>query len=268
MHRGWVCACLVVSACSGARIAFPEGPSVPAPDAVPHWVQASEACVGARTFSAELQLNGHVGDESLRRVTLQVAMTREGAIRLLAVAPVGAPFFTLAGRTDRATLTLPRERRVLVAPASDIVDALVGLKLRPVDWLNLLTGCVASGQAVDGVRVQDATIVALQDHAARVRIEQEGSTWRIVAGERPDLLVEYPEAQGRWPSVARLTSRRGAPLNVMLTMTIGQVNVNLDIPEKAFVLEVPSDFQPMTLDELRAMGPLSAARSVPSAGGR
>ena len=256
-------------ACGGARVAFPGGPATPSPDALTHWAAATEACRGARTFSAEIQVNGHVGDEPLRRATLQGAMTRDGAIRLLAVAPAGPPIFTLAGRANRATLTLPSERRVIVAPAADIVDALVGLKLGPVDWLDLLAGCVAGSDAAEGARFQGATIVSLKNGSGRVRIDQEGTTWRVVAGERPDLLVEYPEAQGRWPRVAQVTSRPGAVVSVALNMAISQINVNLEMRAELFMLDVAPDFRPMTIDELRAMGPLGPARRLPTTfGGR
>lgn len=220
------------------------------------WQTATEACRGANAFSAEIHVNGNVGAEKLRSVTLQGAMTRNGEMRLLAVAPAGPPIFTLAGRTEAATLTLPRERRVLSAPAADIIAALVGMRLSPVDWLDLLTGCVAAAPADAGVRIGGATIVTLQADAGRVRMQKAGASWQIIAGDRPDLLVEYREYQGRWPSVARVTSHPGAAVAVSLNMTISQIFVNTPTPARMFALDVPGNYSPMTLDELRAIGPL------------
>jgi hypothetical protein len=254
--RGLACVAALACACATARVAFPTGPTEPAPDAVTSWQTATEGCRGAKTFSAEIHLNGRVGDQKVPSVTLQGAMTRNGEMRLLAVAFAGSPIFTLAGRTERATLVLPRDHRVLTAPTADIIAALVGIRLTPVDWLDLLSGCVAAAPAASGVRIAGATIVTLEAGAGRLRLEKDGTSWRIAAGERPDLLVEYREYQGRWPSVARVTSRAGAAVAVSLNMTISQIFVNTSTSARTFALDVPSDYSPMTLDELRAIGPL------------
>jgi len=255
-RAGLACVAALACACATTRVAFPAGPSEAAPEAPQAWQTATEACRGAHTFSAEIHVNGRVGAEPLRSVTLQGAMTRNGEMRLVAVAFAGSPIFTLAGRTEQATLTLPRERRALTAPAADIIAALVGIRLTPVDWLDLLSGCVATAPANAGVRIGGATIVTLQADAGRVRLQQDGASWRIVAGDRPDLLVEYREYQGRWPRVARVTSHPGAAVAVSLNMTISQIFVNTPTQARMFALDVPADYSPMTLDELRAIGPL------------
>ncbi len=229
---------------------------MPVPDAVELWSTATEACKGAQTFSAEIRVSGSVGAERLRRVTLQGAMTRNGEIKLLAVAPAGPPIFNLAGRADRATLTLPRDRRVLVAPAADIVEALIGLRLTPADWLDLLSGCVSAKTPLDGVLIDGATIISLKDGGGRVRLRKDGTSWRIVAGERPDLLVEYLQFLGRWPSIARISSRSGAAVAVSLEMTIGQVFVNAPLAPRVFAPDTAPGLSPMTLAELRALGPM------------
>ena len=264
MRGGVACALLMLSACAGARVVFPTGPAEPAPEAVQWWHAATEACRGAQSFLAEIRVSGNVGDEKLRSVTLQGAMTRSGEMRLLAVAPAGAPFFTLAGRTDAATLTLSRERRVLTAPAAEIIAALVGVRLSPADWLDLLSGCGASAGADGGVRIGGVTIVTLKNGAGRVRLQPDGASQRVAAVDRPDLLVEYREFQGRWPSEARVTSHAGAAVAVNLNMTISQIFVNTPTPARTFALDVPAGYSPMTLDELRALGPLG----VPRVGGR
>lgn len=247
---------LMVAACAPARVAFPAGTGVPVPDALQVWWAATDACKGAQTFSAEIQVNGNIGREKLRRVTLQGAMTRQGEIRLLAVAPAGPPIFILAGRAEQATLTLPRDRRVLSAPAADVVDALIGLRLAPEDWLNVLSGCVTSAHPADGMLIGGATIITMERGAGRVLLRKNGTALQIVAGERPDVLVEYREFLGRWPSVVKMSSRAVAAVNVDLNMMISQISVNAPIEPRAFVPGSTIGFQPMTLDELRAIGPL------------
>ena len=244
------------AACASTHVVFPAGVPTPAADAVSHWTMATEACAGARVFSAEITADGQVGTERLRRVVLQGAMTRDGQLRLLAVAPAGPPIFVLAGRDERATLTLPRQQRVLVAPAPEIVAALIGLRLTATDWLEVMSGCAASGPVRDGGVIDGVTVVHLANGTTRLRLDKDGNTWRLTAGERPDLLVEYREFQGRWPSVLRVSTPAQAPVPVGLSMSISQVNVNIDLPQRAFLLDVPAGFRPMTLQELRTLGPL------------
>ena len=67
---------------------------------------------GFRSIEGELALSGRAGGERVRGRVL-TGLEAGGAVRLEAPAPFGAPFFILAGRDERATLLLPRERRVL-----------------------------------------------------------------------------------------------------------------------------------------------------------
>lgn len=259
MHRSrvsFVAAAIAAVACAQPRIVFPTGVPTPTAEALAQWTAATEACGGARVFTAEITADGLVGTERLRQVVLQGAMTRGGELRLLAVAPAGPPIFILAGRDERATLTLPRERRVLVAPAADIVAALIGLRLTAMDWLSVMSGCVAPAAAAEGGVIGGVTIVRLADGTTRVRLDKDGRDWRLTAGQRADLLVEYREFQGRWPRALQVSTPAQAPVAVGLSMSISQVNVNIDLSPRAFALDVPADYRPMTLDELRAMGPL------------
>jgi len=253
---GLVCTLLLIAACARPRVVFPAGVGEPVADTLQVWSAATDACKGAQSFNAEIHGKGDVADQGLGHFTLHGAMTRKGEIRLEAVAPAGPAIFIVAGRTERATLTMPREQRVVVAPAADIVEALIGLKLAPDDWLDILSGCISSMHPGEGLRFKDVMIVPLERNAGRLRLDRNGVGWRIVAGERGSLLVEYEEFLGRWPSVVQLTSRPGAPVNVRVNITISQVNVNTDLPAAAFVPNVPATYTPMSLGELRAMGPL------------
>lgn len=262
-----VLAGLVVAslACGSVRVAFPTGAGVPEPEAIARWWAATQTCKNASSYSAEIRIGGKVGTEKLRSGTLQGAMTRDGGIRLLAVAPVGAPIFVLAGTTERATLTLPREKRFITAATADIVWALIGLRLTPIDWLDLATGCVTSAPADSGERLGKSLFVRLQHNAGRVRLDPEGAAWRIVAGERPDLLIEYRQFQGSWPAAARVASRTDASVFVGLDMTFSQISVNDPaLRPQAFVANVPADFLSMTLNELRAIGPLGVEGARPA----
>lgn len=265
---GLACVIALMSACASPRVVFPTGAGAPVPDVLDVWWKATEACKGAQTFSAELQVNGRVGDEPLRRVILHGAMTRQRDIRLEAVAPAGRAIFILAGRAGSATLTLPGEKRVVVAPAVDIVEALIGIRLSPDDWLDVLSGCVSGGKPDTGERIGDVTIVNLERSGGRLRLDRQGAAWQITAGERPDLLVEYRQFLGRWPSEAVLTSRPAARVAVNLNMAISQVFVNNPLPAGTFDAPASTGFQPMSLQKLRELGPLGAREPVAAPGDR
>lgn len=245
-------------ACAPApRIAFPSGTITPTPGVILTWQQTTDACRAAASYSAEIVINGRVGAEKLRGVTLHSAFTRDGRIRLEAVAPIGGPIFIMAGRADRATLTLPRDHRVLTAPVADIVNALIALKFAPADWVDVLSGCVGTpdpARVTGGQAGADIVISHLVDWRALLR--KVDGAWRVVAGERPDSSVEYLTYLGSWPSRARISSLATAAVPLSINLEIGQIFVNADLPDKSFTVEVPSGFEPMTLAELRAIGPL------------
>jgi hypothetical protein len=248
-----------LSACAARPpIVLPAAATAPTAEARAAWDAATAACRTADTYSAELVIDGRAGAEKLRRVTLQGAMTRDGRIRLLAVAPVGAPIFVLAGRAERATLTLPRQQRVLVAPVADIIDALIGLRFAPSDWVDVLSGCVAAAPSASGGPA-GADLVMNIGEGRRALLRQDGTRWRVVAGERPEALIEYQMYAGTWPSLARITSGATAALPIDVRVAIAQIFVNTALNDRAFVADVPPGFTPMTLAELRAIGPLGEA---------
>lgn len=245
-----------LSACAAhPPITLPTADVTPTPDARAVWDATTAACRTADTFSAELVIDGRAGDEKLRRATLQGAMTRDGRIRLLGVAPVGAPIFVLTGRAERATLTLPRQQRVIDAPVADIIDALIGLRFAPADWVDVLSGCLAASPDPQGGPLGADIVMTIGDRR-RALLRKDGARWRVVAGERPEALVEYAAYAGTWPSQVRITTRPGAALPIDVKIAIAQIFVNTPLQDRAFVADVPAGFSPMTLAELRAIGPL------------
>lgn len=257
MTAGRVCASLgaglVLVSCAAGPVTLPTA-GAPEPDAAILHAAATDACRGARTFSAEWRVNGEVGAERLRRVTLQGAMTRDGRISLRAVAPVGPPIFVMAGTAAHAVLVLPRDRQYVDATAADIIEALIGLHLSPADWVDLVSGCGVTGTPGAAVRVGRDVVLAVGDGRARLR--REGATWRLIAAERGDARVDYLQFAGRWPSLARVLSRPGAVVTLRLDVAIGQIFVNTDLPARAFEPPATTDMTPMSLAALRAAGPL------------
>jgi len=243
------------------RVVVPIGPGTPEPKALDYWWAASNACRTAQTYSAELRISGRVAGEKLGRATIHSAVTRKDQIRLEAVAPIGGPIFVLAGTDRLATLTLPRDKRVVTAPAADIVEALIGIRLTPWDWLDVLSGCVRREAPGSGVRIGEAVVLEAgsASRAAEkgaIVLRPEGTAWRIAGGERVGANVDYQLFAGTWPSRVRINSRAGAPVDLDLTIDVSQTFVNTEFKPAVFESPASGGFAPMTLAELRAIGPL------------
>jgi hypothetical protein len=78
---------------------------------------------------------------------------------------------------------------------------------------------------------------------------------------RPTLTVEFAEHRGAQPSRVRLrqaSSATTAELDVRLA--IDQVERGVALDGATFTLDVPAAAAPLTIDELRAAGPLRDVR--------
>ena len=86
-------------------------------------------------------------------------------------------------------------------------------------------------------------------------LRRQGGAWRVRAARRDGWQIEYSEWPGAFPQSMRLASQSAGPA-VDLTATISQVEANVDLPASAFSVEVPPEAEPLTVEELRAAGPL------------
>ena len=89
---------------------------------------------------------------------------------------------------------------------------------------------------------------------------------RIVAVRRAGLLSEYDDLTGRIPGRIRLTSVTPTTVPVALTVTLSQVRINTTLEPDVFTLDIPSGATSLTLEELRAIGPLRPAAPTPAGG--
>ena len=248
--------CLGASACAPRLLQLPTDPGTPLPDVAEIHRQASSACTGVRTLTAELSLSGRAGGRALRGRAI-VGFERPGSIRLEGVAPFGPPAFILAGSGPNATLLLPRDNRVLEgARAEDILGALTGVALSPADLLAVLTGCVvATPMPVAGRTHQNGWVSIDLSGDATVYLERVLLGWQPRAARRPGWQIEYPSWQTGFPQTVRLRSLDPA-INVDLTAAVSQLEANVAIDPAAFTVMVSDDLLPLTLDELRDSGPL------------
>jgi hypothetical protein len=250
---------VAVSACAARTPPRPSGTPGPDPTAIDAFTTATTACRGFTSMTGELSLSGRAAGERIRGRVI-AGLAAGGAVRLEAVAPFGPPIFILAGRNERATLLLPRERRVLPDTAvSAVLERLTGLALGADDLRLMVSGCLvdhaapAQGQQWPG-GWQAVTLGP--DRVAYLRIQQGRPV--VVAADYGPWRLDYAAHLSGFPRVVRVRRSSGDPGDAATDVTarVGELEVNTDINPLAFTLEIPSDADPMTLDELRSVAPL------------
>jgi hypothetical protein len=264
---------IAAAACAtAAPIRLPGGPWAPDTRAAEAFESASAGCRGVRTLTAELAVRGRAGGSRIRGRVL-AGFERGGALRLEATAPFGAPVFILVARAERATLLLPRDRRVLRDVAvDDVLEAITGLRRSGDDVLALVAGCLSADAtpAGEGHRGPGGWMRMELAGGIRAFLARDGDIWRIAAGQRDAgpggtaWAVSYSAFSSGFP--AAVTIRQdlaGSAAATSLTFQVSQLETNVPIDERAFDVRVPADAEPLTLDELRQSGPLAEKRSRP-----
>ncbi len=245
---------IVLASCTPKVFVPPAGPGEPFPEAATAWAQATRACHGASTYAATMHVHGKVGRESLN-ATIIGLVTRADQISLSMPVMFGAPAFVLGGTADAATLWLPRNKQMLNARADEILEALTGLKLGPRALLAVLTGCGGQADVItSSARYADLGAISTAD--GRMFVQNRDARWRVTRGLTAGLIVEYSDPQGDWPRMVRVTTDTGHEPVVSLTLTLEEIDVNLPHEARDFVVRPNADAQPITLDDLRAAGPL------------
>jgi len=255
-----ICYLLFVISCAARTPPRPAGTPTPDPSAADAFVAATASCKGFRSIEGELSLSGRAGGERVRGRIL-TGLESGGAVRLEAVAPFGAPFFILAGRSERATLVLPREHRVLKDTAvKDVLERITGLALSADDLRLIVSGCLVDNPSPSDGRQWGGgwrAVTIGPERVAYLRV-QNGQTLLTAADYGP-WHVDYSAHSGGFPRVVRV--RRAAAVAaadaIDITARVEQLQVNTQINPRAWIVEIPSDADPMTLDELRSIAPLA-----------
>jgi hypothetical protein len=264
---------LGAAACAtSATIRLPGGPWTDDPSAAGAFESASAGCRGVRTLTAELAVRGKAGRSKIRGRVL-AGFERGGSLRLEAPAPFGAPVFILAARANRATLLLPRDRRILRDVAvDDVLDAITGLRRSSDDVLALLAGCLAADAASAGAgqRSSSGWLRVGLTGGLTAFLAPDGGRWRVAAGQGTagaagfPWSVSYAAFASSFPGTVTIRQEAGAgAAETALTFHVSQLETNVPIDPRAFEVIVPQDTQPLTLDELRQSGPLADRGNVP-----
>jgi hypothetical protein len=257
---------VVCAACAAPLLKLPSGPGVPAQDASDVIQAATAACRPLSSISAELAVSGSIAGSRVRG-RLLAGVTRLGAVRLEAVAPAGQPVFVLTNGLGQvqpdATLLLPGDNRVLERGRfGAVLEAVTGIPIDASLLFSVLTACVPSVEAMGNAFGEDWRRVAAGVLDAYVHREKEGS-WRLVAmlsgpDVRPGWRAEYGVFQDGLPHSIRLVS--ASPGAFDLQLALSQVEMNPSLGDEVFRLQIPASAKPITLDELKASGPLGTNR--------
>jgi hypothetical protein len=248
-----------LSGCAAKRIALPDDAGGPLPDFAAVHAELSKACAGVRTLTAELSLSGRAGDEKVRG-RVHAGFERPASMRLEGVAPFGPPAFILVARGGDATLLLPRDERVVRdAKPDEILGALTGVSLAPADLQAILTGCVLPAPRATAGRLHGNGWASIDlDGGATVFAVRQGQTWQLRAARRGPWQVEYTMGTGPLPTSVALHA--DMPVRVDLSAAIEQAETNVDLEAAAFNVNVPAAAKPLSVDTLRANGPLRASQ--------
>ena len=257
----WICsAAALAAACGSTRLVLPGGPGTPYPEYERLFDAVVSECRSIGSVETMIRLSGRGGGAALRG-RVRAGLAEPDSMRLEGLAPFGAPVFYLVASPGDATLWLTREARVVTGvPAPDLFASLTGIPFGPDDLRAVLTGClVPDPRPISGRRHGDWVAVELAGGAVAWLREIEGEH-HVVAGTRDGLTIEYGEFRRRLPRLVRVSSDaagdgRGEPLTD-LTARLSQVSLNVALAPEAFLLAVPEDVVPATLEELRGAGPL------------
>jgi len=262
----------LTAACRPSLMTLPSGAATPvAPAAAAAALaQATSGCAAVRTLTAELAVNGSAGERRLRGRLLG-GVAAPSSVRLEALAPFGQPIFIFVAMDDQATLLLPRDERVLQGGRPDaVLEAVAGVPLAASDLETTLTGCAPpdASAASDARQFGDTWIViGWPGGELYLRRNPPSGSWELVAATRTASAgrwrAEYTDRQAEVPRSIRVTSiddEGNTGKTFDLRLTLSQVEINTPLAPEAFTVRVPAAATPISLDELRASGPLAPPR--------
>jgi hypothetical protein len=222
--------------------------------------EATRACAGMKTLTAEIRLSGRAAGERLRG-TLHAGFGAPASLRFEAVAPFGPPVFVLAGRNNRATLLFPRDNRVVVdVVLADVLDRLTALPLSADDLRLVLTGCLVDAAAATNGRTWNGgwLAVALKPDMTAY-LQQRSGAVVVAAADYGPWLIDYADHVNGWPRTVRIRSKERGQVDAVARLD--QLEINTPLDAKAFEIDVPEDAERITLNDLRAIAPLREQRT-------
>lgn len=251
--------CVSCVSCAAPLMKLPAGPGAPAADAADALAQATAACRGIRTLTAEIAISGSAGGRRLRG-RLSAGVAAPASARLEATAPFGPPVFIFVATANDAALLLPRDDRALEhGRPGAVLSAVAGVPLDAADLYATLTGCAPAGSQPQGRDLgTDWRVVHVAagpvGYDLYLHRDRGARLWRLVATTREGatngmLRVEYRDFQNGLP---RAIHMRGLEQEAFdLTLVLSQVETNVPLGDDVFRLKISPSADPITVDELR-----------------
>ena len=243
--------------CASTGLTLPQGPSAPFPDYQTSFDRATDPCQRVRTMQLAMGISARTGDTRLRGDLLG-ALARPAFLRLVGVTPFGAPSFVLVAEPTAAVLVLPRDQQVVIgATAGDLLATLAGVTLGADDFLAVLTGCIVPNPRPLGARIHENGWIAVSiDAETTAYLQIVDGVPVVIAGRRPGLTVWYSDHVRGLPRRIDIQAIDSAGVTTVLTATLSQVNINVELSPEVFVAQIRDDYVPITLDQFRrAAGP-------------
>ena len=250
---GWILLFVVLSAgCASRGLSLPQGSTAPFRDYQTSFNRATDPCQRVRTMQLAIGINVRTGDTRLRGDLLG-ALARPASLRLVGVAPFGAPSFILVSEPTAAVLVLPRDQRVVIgATAGDLLETLAGVALDADDFRAVLTGCIVPNPRPIGAKVHENGWIEVSiDAENSAYIQMVDGVPVVIAGRRPDLTVWYSDHVRGLPRRIDLEARDASGVTTVLTATLSQVSINIELDPEVFVAQIRDEYLPMTLDQFR-----------------
>jgi hypothetical protein len=261
-HTGWRVIVLAIFAASCAgRSAFvvPRGPGNPAPDAEALWKPLVGSCRSISSYRSEFSLTGRIGDRRIRGLAsakLYTALAASGNIGLEANVS-GQLIFRLGGSADEAVLLLRDQNRVATARPEEILEALIGVPVSPARLLAIVSGCVTTVETVERAARHDG-VVEIATADATVYLTPADTRWQVRAGKFAEVSVDYFGFQDELPRDIRIaSSSRSGRAAVALDLRVQAVQTNANLDATLFRVTIPEGAAPISLEELRQIGPLA-----------
>ena len=253
--------------CASTGLTLPQGTGLPFPDFQTSFDRAVDPCRRVRTMQLAMRINARTGDTRLRG-DLLAALARPASLRLVGVTPFGAPSFVLVAEPTAAVLVLPRDQQVVIgATADDLLATLAGVALGADDFRAVLTGCIVPNPRPLTARVHENGWIEVPIEAeATAYLQTVDGAPVVTAGRRPGLTVWYSDHVRGLPRRIDIQGTDAAGVTTVLTATLSQVSINVELSPEVFVAQIRDDYVPITLDQFRrATGPLegSADRRSP-----
>ena len=245
--------------CAG-RTAFiaPSGPGAAAPEAAAIWKSVGATCRAVTSYRAEFALTGRIGDRRIRGLAsarLFTALSAKGDIGLEATVS-GQLLFRLGGSSEEAVLLLRDENRIAKARPDQILDALIGVSLTPERLLGVVTGCITTIETFERAARHDQ-VLEIVTSDAHVFLTSVASAWQVRAGRFENVTVEYFAFERGLPRELRLTTSETGGQPVVLDLRVQALQTNIEIDPALFRVTMPEGARPITIDELRQVGPLA-----------